>query len=210
MPIRESNPEIPEWLSTMIRRLMAKKKIDRYQSAQDVHDILESCLSHIQQPAANPLPRNLTESQQPRFSARTTVMIGVFSMLTIATVISLLYTPWTETGLSKPGSVTASDAKFADSTVQNSSKDSRDLQTRDRKDKQAGRDPRDDSPIDQIARMLEEWKKRPLESAVPDKFAEDIHTLHTNLYKGRSNWQNSAGPTFLKKYQRPWPSRSSI
>lgn len=58
-PIKELNKETPEWLICIIERLMSKPKADRFESAQELHDLLESCLSHVQQPAANPLPVSL-------------------------------------------------------------------------------------------------------------------------------------------------------
>ena len=47
-PIREINPEVPEWLVMMINRLHAKRPADRYQSAQEVADVLERGLASLQ------------------------------------------------------------------------------------------------------------------------------------------------------------------
>ena len=55
-PIREINPDIPEWLCAIISKLMAKQASDRYSSAKEISDLLEDCLAHVQQPAAKPLP----------------------------------------------------------------------------------------------------------------------------------------------------------
>jgi uncharacterized protein (TIGR03067 family) len=55
-PIREINPNIPEWLSLLIARLMSKSPEDRFANALDVADLLGQCLAHVQQPAAMPLP----------------------------------------------------------------------------------------------------------------------------------------------------------
>ena len=55
-PIREINPEIPEWLCGIVAKLMAKRPDDRFQSAQEVAKLLEECLAHVQQPTAVPLP----------------------------------------------------------------------------------------------------------------------------------------------------------
>ena len=35
-PIREVNPEFPEWLCAIIDRLLAKRPDDRFQTAQDL------------------------------------------------------------------------------------------------------------------------------------------------------------------------------
>ncbi len=59
VPIREINPEIPDWLCEVIEKLMSKDKADRFQSASQVHRLLEACLSHVQQPTAIGLPIEL-------------------------------------------------------------------------------------------------------------------------------------------------------
>ncbi|MFK7735358.1 MAG: serine/threonine-protein kinase [Pirellulaceae bacterium] len=55
-PIRELNPDVPEWLCNVIEKLMAKDKENRYESAAEVHKLLDSCLGHIQQPTVVALP----------------------------------------------------------------------------------------------------------------------------------------------------------
>lgn len=59
LPIRELNPEIPEWLCAIIGKLMEKNKIHRYKSAHEVHELLEACLAHAQQPTVFQLPAQL-------------------------------------------------------------------------------------------------------------------------------------------------------
>ena len=56
-PIREINPEIPEWICQIVAKLMAKRPEDRFQSAQEVAKLLEECLAHVQQPTVVPLPK---------------------------------------------------------------------------------------------------------------------------------------------------------
>lgn len=51
-PIREINPEVPDWLVMLINRLHAKRPADRYQSAQEVSDVLERGLAAMQNAAA--------------------------------------------------------------------------------------------------------------------------------------------------------------
>jgi serine/threonine protein kinase/formylglycine-generating enzyme required for sulfatase activity len=48
-PIRELNPEIPDWLVAIISRLLAKKPGDRFQTAAEVASLLEQHLAYIQQ-----------------------------------------------------------------------------------------------------------------------------------------------------------------
>ncbi|MFN3193676.1 MAG: serine/threonine-protein kinase [Aureliella sp.] len=85
-PIRELNPEIPDWLVGIIDRLMAKNKADRFPSAKDLHSLLDACLSHVQQPTAVDLPEGLQSArrinpQRPFFLATTGVLL-VTSVLT--------------------------------------------------------------------------------------------------------------------------------
>ncbi|MCL4678175.1 MAG: serine/threonine-protein kinase [Alphaproteobacteria bacterium] len=53
-PIREINPDIPELLTGIIDRLLAKKPADRFQSAAETAELLERCLAHLQQPSLVP------------------------------------------------------------------------------------------------------------------------------------------------------------
>ncbi len=55
-PVREMNPEIPDWLEAVIDRLLAKDPADRFQTASEVADLLERGLAHLQQPATVPPP----------------------------------------------------------------------------------------------------------------------------------------------------------
>lgn len=55
-PIQELNAEVPDWLCQVIDRLMAKHPADRFQSADDVAELLEGCLAHLQQPTQVALP----------------------------------------------------------------------------------------------------------------------------------------------------------
>jgi serine/threonine protein kinase len=68
-PIREINPNIPDWMSKVITKLMAKSAQDRLQTAAAVRKLLEACLSHVQQPLANSLP-NLPWLANPDASHR--------------------------------------------------------------------------------------------------------------------------------------------
>jgi hypothetical protein len=55
-PIRECNPEVPEWLTRIIERLHAKDPADRFQSAAEVAELLSRHLAHVQHPSVVPLP----------------------------------------------------------------------------------------------------------------------------------------------------------
>jgi len=47
-PVREVNPEVPAWLSQIIDRLLAKDRADRYQTAEEVVDVLGTQLARRQ------------------------------------------------------------------------------------------------------------------------------------------------------------------
>ncbi|MGI8977829.1 MAG: protein kinase domain-containing protein [Pirellulaceae bacterium] len=80
--IRGINPEIPEWLCSIIARLMSKRAADRFASAAEVSDLLEKCLAHVQQPAAVPLPASLvTPSKASRFFSISRRSLGVIAMI---------------------------------------------------------------------------------------------------------------------------------
>src|SRR5262249_53673097 len=60
-PVREVNPEIPDWLEAIIRRLHAKDPADRFQTAAEVADLLGRHLAQLQQPGTGAGPVGPTE-----------------------------------------------------------------------------------------------------------------------------------------------------
>ena len=54
--ISELNADIPIWLSRIVEKLLEKKPADRFKSASEVHDLLESSLAHIHDPTGHLLP----------------------------------------------------------------------------------------------------------------------------------------------------------
>lgn len=59
-PIREVNPEIPEWLSDIISRLMTKDREQRIQNATDLAELFGSHLAHLRDPQNVASPKPLT------------------------------------------------------------------------------------------------------------------------------------------------------
>lgn len=53
------NPELPPWFIAIVDRLLEKDPARRFNSAQEVSELLEGCLAHVQQPANVPLPATL-------------------------------------------------------------------------------------------------------------------------------------------------------
>jgi hypothetical protein len=58
-PLREANPQIPDWLAAIVDKLHAKNPADRFQSAAEVAELLGKHLAHLQQPALVPKPNTL-------------------------------------------------------------------------------------------------------------------------------------------------------
>jgi serine/threonine protein kinase len=71
-PVREVNPDVPDWLEDIIAKLHAKLPEDRFQSATEVADLLGQHLAHLQQPgqvarpASLPRPSTVREPKQRR------------------------------------------------------------------------------------------------------------------------------------------------
>lgn len=63
-PIRDINPEIPDWLAAIVERLLAKDPAERFQSAQEVADLLGGYLAGVQQ--AGPFTSTPRQSTSPR------------------------------------------------------------------------------------------------------------------------------------------------
>ncbi len=111
--IHEINPDIPEWLAAIIRRLMSKDAKDRFQTADEVRILLESGLAYLQHPQSLPMPEILERSevkptvasgldQKRAFSQRTLVMMIALIPLTgllvsIAVILAYFFS------FSKPG-----------------------------------------------------------------------------------------------------------
>jgi WD40 repeat protein len=81
-PVREVNPEVPDWLAALIDRLHAKAPADRYQSAAEVAEELSRHLVRLQEPAtaaaAAPwavAPRPAARSPARRWAATAAVLL---------------------------------------------------------------------------------------------------------------------------------------
>ncbi len=82
--VRVENPTIPDWFAKLVQRLMNKQADARYQSADEVAEILRSCLVHVQSPTHR-LPVELTGNRR-RASCFATI-----AMLTCTLVIAGIF-----------------------------------------------------------------------------------------------------------------------
>jgi serine/threonine protein kinase len=56
--------ELPQWFAEIVRRLLSKDKISRFQSAAEVAALLKQCLAHVEQPQVVPLPKSFFHTPQ--------------------------------------------------------------------------------------------------------------------------------------------------
>jgi hypothetical protein len=64
-PIHELNPQIPDWLTAMVEKLLAKAPEDRFQSAAEVASLLDRRLLAPPHPTLSPRSRGQGEGQTP-------------------------------------------------------------------------------------------------------------------------------------------------
>ena len=93
-PIRDINPEIPQWLCLIVERLHAKSATDRFQSADAAAELLTQCLAHVSQPTIHPLPPELHSTERYRvFKQRLIQSALILSGLTIAALLGYALMP---------------------------------------------------------------------------------------------------------------------
>ena len=96
-PIREINPDVSDWLCTIIAKLMAKEANVRFESAKEVAYLLEDCLAYVQQPTLAALPDGLVDRSVPLAFSFRSHTLGVFAMFavvcSIVVAMLLMQTP---------------------------------------------------------------------------------------------------------------------
>ncbi|OYW17753.1 MAG: hypothetical protein B7Z55_11920, partial [Planctomycetales bacterium 12-60-4] len=70
-PIREINPEIPQWLAQIVNRLLAKDPERRFQSAAELSQLLGQYLTDLQNPATIVQPLPPLKIDEPKSSHNT-------------------------------------------------------------------------------------------------------------------------------------------
>jgi hypothetical protein len=87
-PLCEVNPDMPKWLEATVAKLHAKKPQDRFQSAQEVADLLNQHLAHLQEPQHIPLPPPVRPPAPPA-PASTRRSSGPMFVLVVVCVVAL-------------------------------------------------------------------------------------------------------------------------
>ena len=89
-PVREVNPNIPEWLERIVLRMLSKSLDARFQTADQVAELLKRCLAHVQQPTTVELPLEcwpMTHSRRSYFGRKhRVVVIAIVAICCIVTV----------------------------------------------------------------------------------------------------------------------------
>ena len=98
-PIREVNPDIPEWLAAVVNKLLAKEPGERFQTATELAEVLGQHLAQLQQsrlaPAAAPekpeaVPPPAAPAGAGGGAARTRKRLAVAALLVLAGAASLV------------------------------------------------------------------------------------------------------------------------
>ena len=92
--IRDVNPETPRWLCCVIKKLLAKPRDDRFESAAEVAEVLGPCLAHVQQPESHALPESVATLARRAGKGRVGLVprlrVGLLSLASIVVVIVVL------------------------------------------------------------------------------------------------------------------------
>jgi len=110
-PVASLNPELPTWFAALVNRLLDKEPDQRFHSAREVSELLESCLAHVQQPSLFAIPESLltlTTSIIPRKRNRYRSKVLLLTIAGVALGLSMVpleetpvaqnQSPATETG----------------------------------------------------------------------------------------------------------------
>jgi WD40 repeat protein/serine/threonine protein kinase len=99
-PIREANPEIPDWLEAAITRLHAKDPAKRFRTATEVAELLGQRLAQLQQPQPAPLALPTAALAKPPQSGRRRLAATAVLLIAVAVPVGYLML-----GSGKSGSV---------------------------------------------------------------------------------------------------------
>lgn len=93
-PIREINPTVPVWLERIVSKLLSKSREDRFESAEQIAEVLKDCLAHVNAPITNPLPR--IYSRLSWLKRCTSIMNDkrILSLFSISLFVAAVVLPW--------------------------------------------------------------------------------------------------------------------
>ncbi len=88
-PIREVNPDVPDWLVEIVDRLLAKQPEDRFETAAEVAELLGRHLAHVQDPDSTPFPGRLSAAERRRAGRARRRLWLAAALILLALVASL-------------------------------------------------------------------------------------------------------------------------
>jgi WD40 repeat protein/serine/threonine protein kinase len=88
-PIKEINPDVPDWLCDIVARLHAKKPEERLASAKEAAELLRQSLAHLQQPQVfSQPPIGSTARRASKGISRKSALAAAAALLLIAGALS--------------------------------------------------------------------------------------------------------------------------
>ena len=113
-----NNPCVPVWLDNMVMRLLSKQPSDRFENSQEVGQLLEGALRHLQDPIACPLPAALATPKAKRVVDRICFLRIGATICSFLMVAAALFFFWPNAFIirSEP-SIDDSTDPFANSTT---------------------------------------------------------------------------------------------
>jgi serine/threonine protein kinase len=109
-PVREVDPEVPQWLADMIAKLHGKDPAERFQSAQEVANLLGKYLTDLQMGgAAAPVSATRTVVRRP-CGRRVAVTAGGLILAALGAIAMYAFTrPSRESGTPTPSALSSGD-----------------------------------------------------------------------------------------------------
>jgi serine/threonine protein kinase len=91
-PLRELNPDTPEWLAEVVDDLLAKKPEDRYQSAADVAEVLEYAWTRMRT-SSDELPSVCQQEMKQRRIRKRFVIAGIAAAMLSLGILAGMFIP---------------------------------------------------------------------------------------------------------------------
>ncbi|MEW4453616.1 protein kinase [Bremerella sp. JC817] len=92
-PLTEHNPDIPDWLDQIVRKLLSRDPEDRYGTALEVESLLGQWLAHLQDPTRVPRPAEPKPTNFGNGNSRITRWVaagfGAFALMLAGILITL-------------------------------------------------------------------------------------------------------------------------
>lgn len=112
-PIREINTAIPQWFGAIVAALHTKSPEDRLESADQLAELLEGCLAHVQQPMTVDLPRPVRKLNRRRGIDRALSVARYAAVVVLVIAASVFFGQMPGTNVGEPFGTGANDTTEA-------------------------------------------------------------------------------------------------